>query len=281
MKCISRYLLAGLALSCICFSYVHASPYSKLSELLLKGGKTKGLMHSVVHEASDIPLHQKAYIVALRHINRTDSIANIDYFMPNDISFDSGSVAPTKESKTALIKIADVMNAHPEIMYEILGYTDNSECNDSCSFLSAKRATFVKNVLIRFGVSEMRLTTKGMGSSQSISTDSTLDGQLPNRRVEFLRIDKAISNTQSIEPSDSLAETIIFLLIPMVLIALFITSLKQKHSKKKKEEEYYRKIAEQMDNKTNGKKTNSSFDLAKEEAEYRRLRKNARFKKEK
>ena len=54
-----------------------------------------------------------------------------------------------------------------------------------------------------------------------------------------------------------------------------------KKNKEHEKDAYYQKIAEQIDNKTDGKKTNSSFDLTKEEAEYRRLRKNARFKKEK
>ena len=251
MKCIWRFLFIGITLFCICFTEVHAGPYSALSEMLLKGAKTKGLRHAVTHEAYDYSLTPGAYRIAVRHIiNQKDSIAKTGYFVLNEVVFDSGSVKSTKESETALIKVAEVMRSHPKIMYEIIGHTDGYECEDSCLLLSARRAAYVRSFLINMGVSEMRLTIKGMGSSKLLSTDSTPEGRSLNRRVEFLRIDKIKSSSQSSETIDSLVGTIIVLLIPLVLIVLLIVNFKQKRLKRQKEEETYRKIAEWLDKET-------------------------------
>lgn len=247
MRCIWRNLFIWITLFCICFTEVHAGPYSALSEMLLKGAKTKGLRHAVTHEASDYSLTPGAYRIALRHIIKKDSIARIGYFVLDEVVFDSGSVEATKESETALIKIVDVMNSHPKIMYEIIGHTDGYECEDSCLLLSARRAAYVRSILINMGVSEMRLTIKGMGNSKLISMDSTPEGRSLNRRVEFLRIDKANYESQSGKTIDSLVGTIIVLLIPLVLVILLIINFKQKRLKKQQEEETYRKIAERLD----------------------------------
>lgn len=247
MRCIWRNLFIWITLFCICFTEVHAGPYSALSEMLLKGAKTKGLRHAVTHEASDYSLTPGAYRIALRHIIKKDSIARIGYFVLDEVVFDSGSVEATKESETALIKIVDVMNSHPKIMYEIIGHTDGYECEDSCLLLSVRRAAYVRSILINMGVSEMRLTMKGMGNSKHISMDSTPEGRSLNRRVEFLRIDKANYESQSGKTIDSLVETIIVLLIPLVLVILLTINFKQKRLKKQQEEETYRKIAERLD----------------------------------
>lgn len=247
MKCFRRFLFIWITLFCICFTEIHAGSYSALSEMLLKGAKTKGLRHAVTHEASDYSFTPGAYRIALRHIIKKDSIARIGYFVLDEVVFDSGSVEATKESETALIKIVDVMNSHPKIMYEIIGHTDGYECEDSCLLLSARRAAYVRSILINMGVSEMRLTIKGMGNSKLISMDSTPEGCSLNRRVEFLRIDKANYEFQSGKTIDSLVGTIIVLLIPLVLVILLIINFKQKRLKKQQEEETYRKIAERLD----------------------------------
>ena len=277
MKSVRQPFFFFFALFCMCFTEIYAGPYTALSELLLKEIKPKWLKHAVVQETSDFSFAPGANRIALKYIAQKDSIAKADYYVLKGVSFDSGSAEINEDSEMALTKVAEVMLSHPEIVYEILGYTDEYECKDSCMLLSAKRAALVRNFLVRCGVPELRLIIKGMGSSQLISMDSTLEKSSLNRRVEFLRIDRMSSYQQSEETSTTSEEMILLLLIPIALVALFV----KKHTKKKKEDEYYRKIAEKLDDGNMEKKKVSSFDLAKEEAEYRKLKKNLQHTKEK
>jgi outer membrane protein OmpA-like peptidoglycan-associated protein len=81
-----------------------------------------------------------------------------------------------------------MMNAHPELKFEVSGHTD-SDGNDASNLnLSTERAIVVKNKLISLGISGDRLTTKGYGETNPISDNTTAEGKANNRRVEFLKI---------------------------------------------------------------------------------------------
>ena len=81
-----------------------------------------------------------------------------------------------------------MMNAHPELKFEVSGHTD-SDGNDASNLnLSTERAIVVKNKLISLGISGERLTTKGYGETKPISDNTSSEGKANNRRVEFLKI---------------------------------------------------------------------------------------------
>ncbi|MCG8700369.1 MAG: OmpA family protein, partial [Bacteroidales bacterium] len=52
--------------------------------------------------------------------------------------------------------------------------------------LSDRRAQAIKESLIKFGIAEKRLKTKGWGESRPVDTNSTAEGRAKNRRVEFI-----------------------------------------------------------------------------------------------
>jgi outer membrane protein OmpA-like peptidoglycan-associated protein len=54
--------------------------------------------------------------------------------------------------------------------------------------LSQTRADAVKAQLVKMGIAESRLTTKGFGESKPIDTNDTVEGKANNRRVEFVKI---------------------------------------------------------------------------------------------
>jgi outer membrane protein OmpA-like peptidoglycan-associated protein len=54
--------------------------------------------------------------------------------------------------------------------------------------LSEDRANTVRNTLIRMGISEDRLTSKGWGESKPISNNASPEDMANNRRVEFVKI---------------------------------------------------------------------------------------------
>lgn len=104
------------------------------------------------------------------------------------INFESGKATLKPESLGALNNIVQMMNAHPELKFEISGHTD-SDGNDATNLsLSSERANVVKNKLVSLGISAERLTTKGYGETKPISDNTTAEGKANNRRVEFLRL---------------------------------------------------------------------------------------------
>lgn len=104
------------------------------------------------------------------------------------INFESGKSTLKPESLGALNNIVQMMNAHPELKFEVSGHTD-SDGNDASNLnLSTERAIVVKNKLISLGISGERLTTKGYGETKPISDNTTSEGKANNRRVEFLKI---------------------------------------------------------------------------------------------
>ncbi len=103
----------------------------------------------------------------------------------NNIFFDSGESELKSESNTELQKLVSLLKINPTIKIEISGYTDNVGEEAANLTLSQQRADHVTNYLINQGVNKTRLSSKGFGSNQSVSTNETEAGRRLNRRTEF------------------------------------------------------------------------------------------------
>lgn len=68
---------------------------------------------------------------------------------------------------------------------EIAGYTDNTGDASANQQLSEKRANAVRHYLVQQGVPAERLTAVGYGEQDPIADNSTAEGRLKNRRIEF------------------------------------------------------------------------------------------------
>jgi OmpA-OmpF porin, OOP family len=66
----------------------------------------------------------------------------------------------------------------------IYGYTDNIGNPEANKLLSQKRANAVKEGLIRYQISETRLTSIGMGDKNPVAENTTPQGRAANRRIE-------------------------------------------------------------------------------------------------
>ena len=104
------------------------------------------------------------------------------------IYFTFGSDAIRSESDAALQAIADVLRRHPDWKLRIAGHTDAVGDAQYNVELSRRRATAVKDALVRrFGIDGGRLSTAGFGASQPKDSNDTLEGRARNRRVELAR----------------------------------------------------------------------------------------------
>ncbi|MDY0117109.1 MAG: OmpA family protein [Sulfurimonadaceae bacterium] len=67
----------------------------------------------------------------------------------------------------------------------IVGYTDSQGKKDTNKVLSQKRANSVKEVLVRYGIKETRLTAVGRGIENPVASNATAEGRAANRRIEI------------------------------------------------------------------------------------------------
>jgi len=82
------------------------------------------------------------------------------------------------------------LNNNPDINVEIQGHTDSIGSAEYNQKLSEKRAMAVKDYLVSKGIKEERLSIKGYGSSNPLTTNDTEERRSKNRRVQFERIKK-------------------------------------------------------------------------------------------
>jgi outer membrane protein OmpA-like peptidoglycan-associated protein len=109
-------------------------------------------------------------------------------FISHGILFDVNKSTIKPESMGALNEIAKLMKAHNDLKFEIDGHTDSDGSGEANMKLSQSRADAVKEQLVKMGIDEDRLTTKGFGESKPIDKNDTAEGKANNRRVEFIKI---------------------------------------------------------------------------------------------
>jgi outer membrane protein OmpA-like peptidoglycan-associated protein len=68
----------------------------------------------------------------------------------------------------------------------IYGHTDNVGNESANQSLSERRANAVRAYLLKKGVSEAQIETKGFGSANPIADNTSAEGKSKNRRVEIV-----------------------------------------------------------------------------------------------
>ena len=104
----------------------------------------------------------------------------------NGIHFPSNSVIPTKNSMKAMYHILQAMNDLEDRTFTIAGHTDDIGGKGDNIELSERRAKYVKKWLVRKGVAEWRIITKGYGRLYPLVSNATREGRAINRRVQLM-----------------------------------------------------------------------------------------------
>jgi outer membrane protein OmpA-like peptidoglycan-associated protein len=107
------------------------------------------------------------------------------------VYFDTNRATIKKRSHSVLEQVASLMKAQPDIrLLRVQGHTDARGDDDHNLDLSQRRATSVKEFLIKRGVEAQRLSARGYGESHPIAENTTDEGRAQNRRVEFHIIER-------------------------------------------------------------------------------------------
>lgn len=104
--------------------------------------------------------------------------------LPN-VYFARGGVTLLESSNESLDQLYTLLNDHPAMRIELLGYTDNQGDPNLNIRLSEQRVAAIKDYLVAKGISETRITGKGYGGAKPIASNATEETRQLNRRVEF------------------------------------------------------------------------------------------------
>jgi outer membrane protein OmpA-like peptidoglycan-associated protein len=111
--------------------------------------------------------------------------------------FKTNSAELLDSSKPDLDQVADALNAQPKgNTVKVQGYTDSTGSVDVNEALSQKRAEAVADYLESKGVAPERISAKGFGDQDPVSTEKTAEGRALNRRVDLI-----------VEPAEGRANT--------------------------------------------------------------------------
>ena len=98
--------------------------------------------------------------------------------------FDQSVLTP--DARINLDKLVGILQKYPETNIEVQGHTDSKGTTRYNEALSERRASTVSYYLSGKGITASRLTIIGFGETLPKYSNSTIEGQTQNRRVEFL-----------------------------------------------------------------------------------------------
>lgn len=110
---------------------------------------------------------------------------NIRLSIPGNITFGNDSAGIVTEFYPVLEDVSKVLNRYEKTKLSIEGHTDSVGEATYNNQLSMQRANSVANYLQGTNVDANRLQTIGMGESQPIANNDTVQGRQQNRRVEL------------------------------------------------------------------------------------------------
>ncbi len=105
--------------------------------------------------------------------------------------FTSGRYEVTKNAKTVLGKVAQVLKNQPDIEFMVEGHTDNVPFRRDVLLdnwdLSVKRATAVVRILQNeYGLDPAKMAAAGRGEYKPLTSNDTAEGRAANRRTRIV-----------------------------------------------------------------------------------------------
>ena len=104
------------------------------------------------------------------------------------MKFDSGRADIKDEGGEQIAKVAEIMDANPDVRIEVDGYTDATGSTARNMKLSQKRAEATRKALMERGIDGSRIEAKGKGAENPV--EETTEAADANRRVTVLVVSR-------------------------------------------------------------------------------------------
>jgi outer membrane protein OmpA-like peptidoglycan-associated protein len=109
----------------------------------------------------------------------------------HNVSFGPGQTTfASPEKNVDLQNLLLALQQQPDLKVEIGGYTDNTGSHAQNVSLSASRAKFIHDFLIKQGIDTLRLSYKGYGPQKPLYSNKYKSTREGNRRIEVKIVDK-------------------------------------------------------------------------------------------
>jgi outer membrane protein OmpA-like peptidoglycan-associated protein/tetratricopeptide (TPR) repeat protein len=102
-----------------------------------------------------------------------------------NVFFETNAAQLTPASNVELDALVNYLESSTTANILIEGHTDNTGKEADNIILSEKRAIAIAQYLIKKGIADNRISTKGFGSSKPIANNNTVAGRAQNRRTSF------------------------------------------------------------------------------------------------
>jgi hypothetical protein len=105
--------------------------------------------------------------------------------------------------KKQLKKIAKHLKQNPEAILVVTGHTDDTGPERVNRKLSLTRARWIREQLVKLGISEDRITIRGVAHDQPVASGKSPKARKKNRRVEFEIVMEEVA-----DPTEALADAV-------------------------------------------------------------------------
>ena len=102
------------------------------------------------------------------------------------IRFELNSLNLSPQAQVDLLNVFNMMSEKSTLRVEVGGHTDNIGKPIDNLKVSVKRATIVRDHLVKLGILAERIIVQGYGSTKPIADNKTEEGRAQNRRVEII-----------------------------------------------------------------------------------------------
>lgn len=106
-------------------------------------------------------------------------------FTLRELNFPTNSATLSTNAASTATALAILLQQFPDARIRIIGHTDNVGMEDINQRLSMDRAEALRSALISQGIAADRIEAAGMGSTQPLGDNGTIDGRDQNRRVDI------------------------------------------------------------------------------------------------
>lgn len=103
-----------------------------------------------------------------------------------DVLFATGKADLMSGAQRTIDQLAAFLNKYPDKKVSVEGHTDSVGSEDYNLTLSQHRAESVRSALLARGISQERISAKGLGELYPVANNNTPAGRQQNRRVEIL-----------------------------------------------------------------------------------------------